>query len=196
MTKNMTPEQVNELIRTRRSIYPQMMIDEPIADEIIWEILENANHAPTHRLTQPWRFKVFTDTAKLRFGSALAETYKKVTPEEKFKEAKYNKTIKKANQAYAMIAICMQRDEKESVPVVEETNAVACAVQNFWLSAHAYNIGMYWSSPKYVYTEMNDFLELAEGEICLGLIYMGYHKMPVLPTNRTPIQEKVVWHKE
>ena len=61
----MTPEKINELIRTRRSIYPQMMIDKPISDEIIWNLLENANHAPTHRLTEPWRFKVFTDTAKV-----------------------------------------------------------------------------------------------------------------------------------
>ena len=191
----MTPEKINELIRTRRSIYPQMMIDKPISDEIIWNLLENANHAPTHRLTEPWRFKVFTDTAKVRFGNALAETYKRVTAEDKFKASKYNKTIKKATQAYAMIAICMQRDEKNSVPEVEETNAVACAVQNIWLSAHAYNIGMYWSSPKYLYSEMNDFLNLKDTETCLGLIYMGYHKAPELPANRTSIQEKVVWLK-
>lgn len=191
----MTPEEMNQLIRTRRSIYPQMMIDKPIADEIIWELLENANHAPTHKLTQPWRFKVFTDAAKIRFGNTLAETYKKVTAAEKFKELKYNKTIKKASQAYAMIAICMQRDEGSGIPAVEETNAVACAVQNIWLSAHAYRIGMYWSSPKYIYTEMNDFLDLAEGEICLGLIYMGYHNMPELIAKRTSIQEKVVWLK-
>lgn len=30
----MTPEQVNELIRKRRSIYPNMMTDKPISDEI------------------------------------------------------------------------------------------------------------------------------------------------------------------
>jgi nitroreductase len=191
-----TPEQINQLIRSRRSIFPNMMIDKPIADEIIWELLENANYAPTHKLTQPWRFKVFTDDAKIRFGNTLAETYKKVTPVEKFKESKYNKTIKKATQTYAMIAICMQRNEASGLPEVEETNAVACAVQNIWLSAHAYNIGMYWSSPKYIYTEMKDFLNLKDGEICLGLIYMGYHKAPQLPVNRNSIQEKVDWLRD
>lgn len=192
----MIPEKINELIRTRRSIYPQMMIDKPIPDEIIWELLENANHAPTHKLTQPWRFKVFTADAKIRFGNTLAETYKKVTPEDKFKESKYNKTIKKAAKAHAMIAICMQRNEKSGIPEMEEVSAVACAVQNIWLSAHAYNIGMYWSSPKYIYTEMNDFLALKEGEICLGLIYMGYHNAPQLPVIRNSIKEKVNWLKE
>jgi nitroreductase len=190
----MTPEQVNNLIRTRRSIYPQMLIDKPIADEIIWELLENANFAPTHKLTQPWRFKVFTEDAKGRFGQFLADTYKAVTLPEKFKESKFNKTLKKSQQAYAMIAICMKRDENGAIPEVEETNAVACAVQNIWLSAHAYGIGMYWSSPKFIYTQTaNDFLGLKTGESCLGLIYMGYHEMPELPANRTPTAEKVEW---
>ncbi|MFT6148097.1 MAG: nitroreductase [Saprospiraceae bacterium] len=193
----MTPEQVNNLIRTRRSIYPQMLIDKPIPDEIIWELLENANYAPTHRLTQPWRFKVFTENGKGRLGQFLADTYKEVTPVEKFKESKFKKTLKKSQQAYAMIAICMQRDASNSVPEVEETNAVACAVQNIWLSAHAYNIGMYWSSPKFIYTQSaNDFLGLKEGESCLGIIYMGYHEIPELAANRTPITEKVEWFKE
>lgn len=193
----MTPEQVNELIRKRRSIYPNMMTDEPIPDEIIWELLENANHAPTHKLTQPWRFKVFTGNAKLRLGNFMAETYKAVTPPENFKNMKFKKVTKKAAKSYAMIAICMQRDSNESIPLVEETNAVACAVQNIWLSAHAYGIGMYWSSPKYIYgKQVAEFLNLKEGESCLGVIFMGYHKAPELPARRTSVQEKVEWIRE
>lgn len=192
----MTPEQVNHLIRTRRSIYPQMMIDKPIADEIIWELLENANYAPTHKLTQPWRFKIFTNEAKARLGQFLADTYKAVTPTEKFKESKYNKTLKKSEQAYAMIAICMKRDENEAIPEIEETNAVACAVQNIWLSAHAYGIGMYWGSPGFIYKPVtNEFLGLGEGQSCLGIIFMGYHQAPELPAKRTSIQEKVEWFR-
>lgn len=191
----MTTTAINQLIRDRRSIFPNMMVDKPISDEIIWELLENANHAPTHRLTEPWRFKVFVGDAKARFGQFMADSYKDTTPAEKFKEMKYKKTLKKSQQAYAMIAICMERNDV--VPEVEETNAVACAVQNIWLSAHAYNIGMYWSSPKYVYTQrMNDFLGLKAGESCLGLIFMGYHNTPQLPAKRTSIAEKVEWIRE
>ena len=193
----MTPEQLNEVIRKRRSIYPNMMTDEPIPDEIIWELLENANHAPTHKLTQPWRFKVFTGNAKIRFGEFMSETYKAVTPAENFKNMKYKKIKKKAEKAYAMIAICMQRDPNEALPLVEETSAVACAVQNIWLSAHAYGIGMYWGSPGFIYKEVtNEFLGLEAGQSCLGVIFMGYHKAPELPARRTPIQDKVEWIRE
>ncbi len=190
----LSPQQVNDLIRNRRSIYPNMYIDKPIPDEVIWELLENANHAPTHRLTEPWRFKVYVGSAKKKLGEFMAELYKTNTPPEKFKAFKVKKTIKKSEQAGAMIAICMQRDPKESVPVVEETNAVACAIQNIWLSAHAYGIGMYWSSPGYAYGEqMAKFLNLKEGESCLGFIFMGYHNAPELPAKRSSIKDKVEW---
>lgn len=190
----MTPEQVNQLIRTRRSIYPNMYSDKPIPNEIIWEILENGNWAPTHRKTEPWRFKVFTGAAKQRLAQFLADQYKANTPSEKFKEMKYKKVFKKAEKAYCMVVICMKRDEKSSVPEVEETNAVACAVQNMWLSAHAYNVGTYWSSPGTVYRQaMNDFLNIGEQDKCLGLMYMGYHNAPALTSQRGDISEKVEW---
>ena len=51
--------EASRLIRERRSIYPNMYSDEPVDDAVIREMLENANWAPTHRLTEPWRFVVF-----------------------------------------------------------------------------------------------------------------------------------------
>ena len=59
----MTPADVSALIRRRRSVFPKMYNDLPIADELIAEVLENANWAPTHRLTEPWRFMVFRGEA-------------------------------------------------------------------------------------------------------------------------------------
>ena len=51
----MTIEEVHQLIRSRRSVYPPQYLDKVNPDEIISEILENANWAPTHRLTEPWK---------------------------------------------------------------------------------------------------------------------------------------------
>lgn len=53
-------EQFNSIIKNRRSIYPyQYSKGEVIPDHIIWQILENANRAPNHKQTEPWRFTVF-----------------------------------------------------------------------------------------------------------------------------------------
>lgn len=187
-----TAEQVNELIKKRRSIFPKTYKDAPIPVEIIQQILENANWAPTHRFTEPWRFKVFRGNGLQRLGNFMAELYKTHVSAPQFSEMKYNKTKKKPIQSACVIAICMQRDPEERVPEWEELAAVACAVQNMWLSCTAYGIGSYWSSPKTL-AKAGDFMNLQEGERCLGLFYMGYHDLPEIPGKRQPIGEKVVW---
>ena len=188
-----TPKQINELIRKRRAIFPSMyQQDRAIPKEILLEILENANWAPTHKMTEPWRFKIFTGKSLERLSSFMGDFYKKNTPGELFSEIKYKKTIKKPLRSACVIAICMQRDPKESVPEWEETAAVACAVQNMWLSATAYGIGAYWSTPKSIHF-VDEFLGLKEREKCLGFFYMGYAIENDLSSQRKSISDKIEW---
>ena len=67
----MFKEDINEIIKNRRSVFPVQYNDIPVSDAFIKVILENANWAPTHRLTQPWRFKVLQGEAKDRLGVFL-----------------------------------------------------------------------------------------------------------------------------
>jgi len=184
--------QVNNLIRKRRSIFPPMYEGTPISKDKILNILENANWAPTHRLTEPWRFKVLTGGSLEKLSAFQGAFYKTHTPEDKYSEKKYEKTIKKPLKCACVIAICMQRDPAESIPEWEEIAAVACAVQNMWLTATTYDIGAYWSSPEHI-RDVGPFLNLKEGERCLGFFYMGYHETPKIPRNRQPIADKVEW---
>lgn len=189
------PNTINELIRQRRAIFPKTYNDRPIPREILEEILENANHAPTHRLTEPWRFRVFRGEARQRVSDYLGAYYRQHTPPEQFSEMKYKKTVENPLRSSAVIAICLQRDPEERVPEWEELAAVAMAVQNMWLTCTAYGIGSYWSSPRSI-LEADEFLQLGAGERCLGLFYMGYHDMPLTERVRRPIAEKVIWEKE
>lgn len=188
----MKPEKLNELICRRRSIFPNTYNDRPIPDFILQQILENANWAPTHRLTEPWRFRVFQGEARQRLSDYMGDWYVEHTPAEKYSEKKLEKTKAKPLQSSAIIAICMQRDPEAKVPEWEEVAAVACAVQNMWLSCAAYGIGAYWSSPQSI-MEAEELLQLKEGERCLGLFYMGYHNLPNLPGKRSAIEDKTIW---
>ncbi|MDX1326244.1 MAG: nitroreductase family protein, partial [Arenibacter sp.] len=47
-----------DVIKERRSVFPAQYNGTPIAKEDIEKVLEAANCAPTHRKTEPWRFKV------------------------------------------------------------------------------------------------------------------------------------------
>lgn len=182
--------QVNKIIRSRRSVYPAQYLDKPIPKEIIQELLENANHAPTHRLTEPWRFKVFLDEGKAKLGQFMAEKYKGTTSD--FSESKFHKISQNMTKAGAVLAIVLHRDQKERVPEWEELAATACAVQNIWISCQQYGLGGYWSSPPLA-NFLGEFVELSENEKCIGFFYMGYCEPSDRIINKKPIEEKVAW---
>ncbi len=187
-----SPEQVNGLIRKRRSILPNSYNDKPIPKEIIEQVLENANWAPNHRKTEPWRFKVIQGAALEQLGILLSDTYKAHSPEQKFSEPWYNAVRKKPMLADTVIIINMQRDPKESLPEWEEIAAVGCAVQNMYLTCTAYDVGCYWSTPEFI-KFMAEPLGLNKGERCLGFFFMGYHNMPEVVRKRGAIGDKTEW---
>lgn len=183
-----------QIIRSRRSIFPHSYTNKKIPTTLLEELLENANHAPTHRLTEPWRFKVIAGEKLGTLGDLLAMLYKEKMSEATFSEMKYQKTAQKPRQCSHVLAICMERDVQERVPEWEEIAATAMAVHNIWLSASAYGIGAYWSSPSTIESlACRAFLNLGERQRCLGFLFMGYHQMPEQPTKRGPIQEKIEW---
>ncbi len=184
---------ISKIIRARRSIFPPQYIDQPISKVLIEEVLENANHAPTHKRTEPWRFKIVQGDAKDRLGVFLSDTYTDITPDDKFSPFKYEKIKKNCTSAHTIIAICMQRDPKASIPEWEEVAATAMAVQNMWLTCTANQIGCYWSSPVLI-NDMDQFFDFEEGESCLGFFYMGhYEHTEMIPIKRNSITDKVVW---
>lgn len=187
-----TPESLKELIQNRKSVFPHDYIDKPIPKEIIEEIVAQADRAPTHKMTQPWRFKVMGKESRAKLAIFLAEKYKEQFTGERFKEKKYQKLLSNPNKAGSMIAICLQRDLEERLPEWEEVAALAMAVQNMWLMCTAYGIGCYWSSPGLI-KSMHEFFDFAEGETCLGFFYMGYYERNIPQSRRSPLEEKITW---
>lgn len=179
-----------DLIKKRRSVFPIQYNKEPISKEHLEQVLEAANWAPTHKRTEPWRFKVLTGESKTQLGQFLSTKYQSVDPNPKTVTIK--KLQENANLSAAVIAICMQRDPKESLPEWEEVAATAMAVQNMWLCCTELGIGSYWSSPGLI-KFMGEFFNFNEGEKCLGFFYMGYYDGETLETSRTPIGDKTVW---
>lgn len=185
--------QIFEHIKCRRSVYPHQFSDKNIAQDDLKKLLETANWAPTHRKTEPWRFKVLSGDNKQKAGLFFKDLYLKTT--EKPKQFKAKKIAEKFEKSSHVIAVCMQRDFKERVPEWEEIAATAMAVQNMWLSSKTLNIGMYWSTPAYK-DNLGDFLPLNEGEKCLGFLYLGRfdEDLPVLERQST-IEDKTVWYR-
>ena len=67
----MSREILNKIIRNRKTIYPKQFSGEELSKDLINEILENAIHAPTHKMTQPWFFKVYKGKSKGELSSLI-----------------------------------------------------------------------------------------------------------------------------
>lgn len=176
------------LIKERRTIYPEQFSGRKVHREQVENMLEAANWAPTHGLTEPWRFKVFSGDALKNLMYCIAETYKQITPQNDFAEPKYNRFIKRGELTSYVIAVCMKRQETEKIPEVEEELAVGCAVQNIMLVATAYGIGSFWATGPMAYSEpIRDYLHLTGKDKCLGFIYLGY------PDGEWPKGKRNIW---
>ena len=187
--------EITEIIKNRRTIYPQFYSSRKVHKEIIEHLLQNATWAPTHGMTQPWRFKVFTGESRKKLSDELSMLYKQLTPTENFREDKFAKMQARPFQASAVIVAYMKRGDNPKIPEIEEISSVACAIQNLCLTATAYGIGSFWSTPKIIYTkEMNDFLKISDEDKCMGIIYLGYPNDEWPKGQRKPIEYLTEWY--
>ena len=193
----MNVEDLNNLIRHRRSVFPKDYTGEKVDDGLILQMLENANWAPTHKLTEPWRFKVFCGKGLNKYAAYQAkEYYDKFYGTEKFLEKKHQKLLNNPLKCSHIISIGMHREEDATIPEIEEIAAVACAVQNILLSIHAYGLGGYWATGGVTYNEIaKSFVELGAHDTLLGFIYIGVINNRPEVSTRSPISQKVSWCK-
>ena len=178
---NMVDRDIEFVIENRRSIYPVLFSGEEVKTNVIDRMLELANWAPTHRNTEPWRFKVFSGKAKNALLDQCKQCYIQGTASDRFNPQKVQQIEDRKGLVSHMIAICMKRNEF-LLPEFEEIASVAMAVQNMWLYlASTPNYGGYWSTPSYALEdEFASFLQLEEDERCMGLFYVGTIREDIL----------------
>jgi len=186
--------EISEIIKNRRSIAPEKYTSRKVHREIVTNVLQNALWAPTHGMTQPWRFKVYMEDGLKKLSRDLPEIYKSLSPEDKFSPSKYERFKQRPLEVSVMIMVCMERASDNKVPEIEEVEAVACAVQNMHLTCTAYGLGAFWSSPGFIYKkEFNQYLGLGEEDKCLGIFFMGYPDGEWPKSHRKPLEYVTDW---
>ena len=136
---------IDEIIRHRRSHFVKEFNGMPVPNELIARMLENARWAPSHKLTMPWRFKVFEGAEKTALCSTMEQYYLQNTPAESFDERKLAKIRTYAFKVSHIISVGFEPSGK--VPEWEELAATAMAVQNMYLTLveHPHAAG-YWTT--------------------------------------------------
>ena len=155
--------------RTHKAFGP-----EPVPRETLLELLAVARFAPTHHLTQPWRFRVL--------GPQSLVALKRVAGE---KEAQKLDRAPTLVLATAALTGDLVMDE-------EDVCATAAAIQLVLLAATERGIATYWRTPQVLRTKAGrESVGMPRSERFLGLLHFGTAEREPAPREREPVESYV-----
>jgi len=189
--------ELRKAIETRRSV--GRVKPDPVARELIEEILESAVHAPNHRITEPWRFHIFSGKGRGELAKARAELAhlmaKADGEEEDTIAGRVSRERKKAFRAPVVIAV-ISRTGRDDVETLENYAACAAAVQNMQLTAHSLGLATIWrTGPVAYHPHMRDLFDLEKDDRIVAYLYLGYPDMPETRRRRESAASRTVWHE-
>jgi len=189
-------EEVQNIIKSRRSAKLATMNGKIIPDETVKQLLELARWAPTHGRTEPWYFFVYTGAALTEFGKTHANLHLQNTPEEKRNPLTYEKLLHNGDNASHLIIAVMKRGTNEKIPQLEEIAAASAAIENILIGATAAGVGSFWSTGGLTHSHvLKEHLQLSAEDHVLGLVYLGYTDEPAKEGARNAtIEEKTKWN--
>jgi len=157
--------------RTHKSFGP-----EPVPRDALLEILGAARFAPTHHMTEPWRFRVL--------GPAALAALKDVAGEKDAAKLDRAPTLVVAT---AVLTGDLVQDE-------EDVCAAAAAIELVLLAATERGYASYWRTPRALRTPPGrDAVRIPAGERFLGLLHFGTAEREPAARERRPVEAYVAF---
>ncbi len=164
------PDDLLAAIHARRSV--GRVSPDPVARELVAELLDAAVAAPNHHLTVPWRFIVLAGDARRGVGEAHARAVARQKPG--LPAEGYAKEAARLERAPVVIACCVSPGE-DPVAAREDRDAVAAAVQNLLLAAHARGLAAMWRTGAMAdEPEVHAALGLGPRDAVVAFVYLGH----------------------
>ncbi|MDG5473512.1 nitroreductase [Jeotgalibacillus sp. ET6] len=164
-----------KVIRERRSIKANYT-DDPVAESLIMNILDDAVWAPNHGLREPWRFIFVSSEEKENFIGKLVQTFPKEMQENRRQYF---------NQPAAFLIIVIPEDPRHKQRE-EDFGAVSCLIQNIQLLAWEKKLGVVWkTNPHIVDPKVRSLLGVKPGEKIIGFLHLGFFQEESIPQGRT-----------
>jgi len=169
---------LKSILSARRDVRGNRFLDKKIEDDVLEEILGAAIMAPSVGFSQPWKFIVI-ENMEIRekiYQEFLKENNK---AKEIFKDNQLYSSLKLEGikEAHLNIAVLYEKPTKHILGQTTQKQtgeySVVCAIQNLWLMARAYNIGVGWGSilkPK----KVKQILGISKEHKLIGYLTIGY----------------------
>ncbi len=194
-----------EWLRTRRSV--RQFIDQPAPDDLILEIIETANWAPSAHNRQPARFVVLKNRAsREQLASALGVDYKQALQADGCSlaeiEAQVSRSYRRIVNVQAAVVLCLDSSQGDSYPdparqqleYLMGVQSCALAGGTLLLAAHAAGLaGVWMCAPLFAPQTVTKILGLPESWQPQALILLGYPAKSPPPPERKPVEGIVVF---
>jgi len=180
----------DEVMRTRRSI--GKVRADSIERATILELIELATSAPNHHMNEPWRFVVVQDEGRATLGTAHAAAYLRSHPDATA-EVLTREAARFMRAPVVIVAIVAPASD-DPLTIREDRDAVAAAVENLLLAAHARGLGAMWRTGTMAdEPELLDALGVVAPQAVVAFIYLGLPAVdpPVRP--RKPVTDVTRW---
>jgi nitroreductase len=165
---------VHELAAARRT--HKEFGSEPLDRATLLELLEVARFAPTHHMTEPWRFRVLGPETLAALKAAAGES-----------------EAKKLDRAPTLV-VASAALSGELVQDEEDVCATAAAITLVLLAATERGIATYWRTPAILRTARGrEAVGIAEGERFLGLLHFGSAAREPAARERRDVSEYVTF---
>jgi len=173
--------QVLNTIKQRRSV--GHVSQEQPSREAIERLLEAGTFAPSHHVTEPWRFFVLTGSARQSLGDVMANSLKTRLEQSSHEpipvvnlQKKMLRERAKAMRAPVIIVVAITDvPQLQGDYPIECVEAAGAAVQNMMLAAEEIGLATVWRTGDTAYDPMvKRWFGLKKDDLIVAFLYVGY----------------------
>ena len=183
-----------EAIYSRRDV--RRFRQEPVADDVLYRILDAAHHAGSVGFMQPWNFILIREEkTRLRVKAMFDRENERAAGQFTGERRELYKSLKLEGILGAPLNLCVTCDRGRGGKVLGRNTildtdifSTCLAVQNLWLAARAEGVGVGWVSIL-DNAELSGLLELPVTVVPVAYLCMGYPK----EFSDTPMLEAAGW---
>ena len=144
-------ETLFSIIKSRRDVRGNRFINKDISKDILEKILLSANYAPSVGFSQPWRFVIIENSdVKNKIHDDFVKENNKAKDIFKENDLYAKLKLEGIKEANLNIAVLYKKPKKDILGQTSQKKmgeySTVCAIQNMWLTARSFNIGMGWIS--------------------------------------------------
>ena len=179
-----------ELLQTRRSVPPRLLVSPAPQDAEIATLLTIASRVPDHARVVPWRFIVIGPDGGAKLGEHIVAAFKTDHPDAAPEAVELERN--RLQRAPLVIAVVSSTREHPKAPEWEQVLSAGAAGMNLLNAVAAMGYACNWHTEWYAYDRrILGELGLAESERIAGFVHIGTAVESPADRPRPPLDEIV-----